>query len=236
MTISPLIFVHIFKAAGTTVQRQLRDDALGWSAVPQINSDARFAGRMADALADPRVRAICGHAHYADFADAFERAGRGAPEAFTLVRPPLERAVSAYDYFRAAEYEPLHEAALELPPEAFFPHWQKVQPDALRGHQCRALAADGTPTAEAALDGLGSRFAFVGTVADMPALGRFLHGRLGIPFDPARRENRSPSVLAGRPLSRTVREMLLDATREDAKLVDQIARRGPLGTAAGGLT
>ena len=221
-----LLFVHIFKAAGTTVQAQIRD-ALGEEAFPTINWSGDIEVRIARSIADG-AQGIVGHASFDVFDRSLRKAGIADPAWITLVREPLARAVSAYNYFRGTPTEPMSIAANEMAPDAFFRHWDAVDPRALRAHQCRKLSARGTKSATDALQNLRERFSFAGTTGDVAALRDVLLRGWGVPIDADRVENRSRKVLRLADLEADTRRLLLDLAGEDVDLFATIECDGPI--------
>ena len=225
-----LVFVHIFKAAGTTVQAQVRD-ALGEEAFPTINWSEDIEARIARAVADG-AQGIVGHASFNVFERGLAKVGMADPAWITLVREPLARAVSAYNYFRGTPTEPMSIAANEMAPDAFFRHWDAVDPRALRSHQCRQLSERGTMSAADALQNIGERFSFAGTTGNVAMLRDVLLRGWEVPIDPARIENRSRQVLRPADLEAETRRFLLDLAGDDVELFATIKRDGPIGSLA----
>ena len=229
-------FVHIFKAAGTSVQVQLRE-ALGEEAAPQINDGRKdgltFLDRVGNAIADPRCRIICGHAKYVRFVDIFRHLDIGKPHGLTFLRDPIKRLVSAYNYTRSAEYEQYHQQALTMEPEDYFRFLLSADPESVSNHQCLYLGDRNDAKFETARDSLLSNFDFFGVSDNIEAINPFLAENFGISIDPARRENVSPPGVAVSDLNSGCLSLLMDATAQDRRLYEFVkeydANRGRAG-------
>jgi hypothetical protein len=221
----PPAFIHLFKAAGTSIQIQMRS-ALGTDAVPKINDSRTFLADVAAALDDPVTRIVCGHYSFARINAAYQAAEKGSPSCFTFIRDPIDRMVSSYNYFRETVGEKWHEEAARMCLDDFALFLIDNDPRAVCNHQCQELSADHTPTFAAARANIEAHFAFVGCVEEMEAANRVAQDWLGMRWDAATRLNVSSHGVTRRSLSPEVRARVAAATAEDHELLAFVRDRG----------
>lgn len=221
----PPAFLHLFKAAGTSIQIQMRSE-LGTEAVPKINDSRTFVADVAAALDDPAVEIICGHYAFARLNRAYQAADKGTPVCFTFIRDPIDRMVSSYNYFRETVGEKWHEQAAGMSLDDFALFLIDNDPRAICNHQCQELSADCTPTFAAARANIEAHFAFVGCVEEMEAANRVAQDWLGFRWDAGKRLNVSSHGVTRRSLSAPVRARVAAATAEDHELMAFIRDRG----------
>lgn len=223
--IKPPAFIHLFKAAGTSIQIQMRT-VLGTDAVPKINDSRSFVADVGAALDDPSVEIICGHFSFARINQAYLTANKGSPVCFTFLRDPVDRLVSSYNYFRETAGEKWHDQAAAMSLDDFALFLLDNDPRAICNHQCQELSADHTPTFAAARANIEAHFAFVGSVDEMEAANRVAQDWLGLRWDAGKRLNVSSHGVTRRRLSPTVRARVAAATAEDQELIAFIRDRG----------
>lgn len=209
-----LVFVHVPKTGGYALHAAL-DRALPAGSVLRIgNAEHQQAFRAMSAADAARYAMISGHF---TLEEAFSRARPGARFA-TLLRDPVARLISAFNYMASWPGHPLHEQFRTLP----FADFIGGSGDRLSGQACLQLT--GQPTAAAAIPILEARFALVGTSKRLDDVSRLLHGWLGLPPRVAEREN----VTAGQgilTMTSETCEQLLRVTVEDRLLYRHVVDR-----------
>ncbi|MAM62596.1 sulfotransferase family 2 domain-containing protein [Maritimibacter sp. UBA3975] len=223
--IKPPAFVHLFKAAGTSIQIQMRS-VLGSDAVPKINDGDTFLPDIAAALDAPETRIISGHYSFARINAAYQAAEKGSPTCFTFIRDPIDRMVSSYNYFRETVGEKWHQQAAEMTLDDFALFLIDNDPRAICNHQCQELSADHTATFAAARANIEAHFAFVGCVEEMEAANRVAQSWLGVSWDGTTRLNVSTHGVTRRSLSSAVRARVAAATAEDQELLAFVRDKG----------
>lgn len=215
----PIVFLHIFKSAGTSVQAQMKRN-LGRAAVAKIIDGPGFETRVAEALARPEIRAVAGHFRLNRMAPALAAAGVEEARYFTFLRDPADRLVSAWNYFRKHEAAKWHATAARMDMDEFIPYLAETEPHMVVGHQCRALSEDGQATFEAARESAVKNLAFVGCVEAMEATNAAARAALGFGFDAGVRANAAPRRQGLADVSPATRALVDEITGEDRKLYD----------------
>ncbi len=215
----PIVFLHIFKSAGTSVQTQMKAH-LGAKAVARVNDGPRFEARVGEALARPGIRALAGHFRLNRMAPVLTAAGVEAPRYFALMRDPVDRLISAWNYFRKHEAAKWHETAKAMPMDEFIPYLAETEPHMVVGHQCRAISEDGSTGFEAARDSAEKNLAFLGCMEVMEATNGIARAALGFGFDAGVRANAAPRRQGLADVSPETRALIEKITAEDQKLYD----------------
>ncbi len=215
----PIVFLHIFKSAGTSVQTQMKAH-LGAKAVARVNDGPRFEARVGEALARPGIRALAGHFRLNRMAPVLTAAGVEAPRYFALMRDPADRLISAYNYFRKHEAARWHEAAAQMDINGFLIHLAEAAPHIVVNHQCSVLSEDGAATFEAARETVERRFALLGCMEEMAAIRPQAEARLGFGFDAGVRDNAAPRRQGADDFTPETRALIEKITAEDQKLYD----------------
>lgn len=213
----PIVFLHIFKSAGSSVQFQMRAE-LGKDAVQRVNDGPDFPGRVAAALAQPGCKVLAGHFTYRRIDRVLTELGHANPAYFAFVRDPVDRLVSAYNYFRKAERERWHADAMRMDINDFLPFWSEVRPHAAGNHQCWALAAEREATCAAALATVKARFAFLGCAENLAASNEAARALLGFEFDAGVRRNRSQRQHGAQDFTPETQALVGRLTAEEQKL------------------
>jgi hypothetical protein len=163
----PLLFLHVPKAAGLSVAAVLQEQFADSEVCPRPQDD----GWEAQALAGYRL--YCGHFSY-DFIEAFEPCTK-----LIMLRHPVARVISLYDYWRSYRWEYLRaQPALDpsdvrviakqhafsdfLDAPGVFPNISNHAARLLLGRAASAIRSDPGTAAQRALDRLRT-FDWVGT-------------------------------------------------------------------------
>lgn len=224
------VFVHIFKTAGTSLHEQMRRH-YGFAAVPRVN-DGFLAGesfdrRLQTELRKPETRAIAGHFTYARVSAALDRSSyRGQRTFFTFLRDPIERIISAYNYFSITRTEKWHREANEMGFGEFLLFARRNDAEMIEGHLCRYVSFDGSADFASAIQDLDRRFAFVGLIEDFNATRGAFEKCLGFNFDADLRRNSSPQKIRRSEISNEAMDLLLSITEEDRKLYEFVKAKG----------
>lgn len=218
---APFAFIHIFKAAGTSVQLQLRGK-FGVQGVPKVNDGPGFPDRVKEALSMDGVKVVAGHFRYFRIAQAFGAAGYETPVCFSFIREPVSRIISAYNYFNSNPAEKWHKEAKEMDLNSFIEFLVEADPDAIVNHQCKALSENMEGSFEAAQHNIEKNFGFVGCVDNLPASNLAAQSLLGVQFDAGVRKNESLKKQGREALSGKVLSLLQDVMAEDKKLYEHV--------------
>ncbi|MGK7863314.1 hypothetical protein [Falsiroseomonas sp. E2-1-a4] len=209
-----LIFVHLPKTGGFALHAAL-ERALPAGSVLRIGDSAaqqEFAAMSPEQVAPYSM--VSGHF---TFEEAQARARPGARFA-TLLRDPVARLLSAFNYMSTWQEHPLHASFRDRG----FADFIADSSQELAAEACRQLT--GRDTAAEAIPILETCYALVGTTARLPDVSHHLHQWLGLAPQVPEREN----VTAGQgrvSLTSETCEQLLELTREDRKLFQHIAGR-----------
>ncbi len=209
-----LIFVHLPKTGGFALHAAL-DRALPEGSVLRIGDSAAqqdFARMSPEQVAPYSM--VSGHF---TFEDALARARTGARFA-TLLRDPVARLLSAFNYMSTWEEHPLHASFRHRG----FADFIADSGQDLAAEACRQLT--GRDTAAEAIPILENYYGLVGTTARLPDVSLHLHRWLALPPQTPEREN----VTAGQgrvTLTSETCEQLLELTQEDRRLFQHFAAR-----------
>lgn len=209
-----VVFIHLPKTGGFALHAALAR-ALPPDQVLRIGDAAEHAAFTA--MAPDQVARLALVSGHVTVNEALERA-RPDARFVTLLRDPVARLVSAFNYMATWQDHPLHAAFRHRG----FAEFIAESADALAGEACRQLT--GAATAKEAIPILEGCYALVGTTARVDAVSATLHRWLGVPPGPVEREN----VTAGQGrinLDSATCEALLDITREDRALFEHVAQR-----------
>ena len=220
----PVVYIHIFKAAGTSIQMQMRN-AFGVEGVPKVNDGPGFGDRISSVLSSNKVKVLAGHFRYFRVAKEFEKIYHTAPVCFSFVRDPIDRIVSAYNYFRGNPSEKWHRESLHLDINDFVKFIMENDSDIIRNHQCKALSGGMEGSFEAAKSNIEKNFYFVGSVENNGKSAAAMKNLLGIDISPASFSNRSVKHQTRSDLSDESLAQLLSETAEDQKLYNYVLLR-----------
>lgn len=210
----PIVFTHIPKTAGTTVNFGLRKafpDSSAFHLQRQTDSELQALA------ADRKIKAYAGHLPYCRSAVAFAGSGR-QPLYVTVLRDPIERVLSAYAYAKGTPKERWHDLANRLDINAFILHMQKEQPQFLVGKQCRFLSPDGQADADTAFLSLQENFALVGLQKNINDFFYGLEHLTGQKLPQPKRRNQSTQRVGREALDAATVKVLDATTVEDRKL------------------
>lgn len=216
------VFVHIFKCAGSTVIQQARYQ-LGPAAVVHVNDGNGFPRKAVAAAQKTATKLICGHFSFSRIS------GAGAldhiqPFIFSVVREPIDRVISIYDYSRMNSGAKWHSIAAKSDPDAFFSELIVRENQMIEGHQCRFLSLDMSPTFEAARSCIEQNFDFVGRTENLAAVDEELPDWLGVQISADTVRNASASKTAIDDLGSDTRSKLEDLLAEDFKLYEYVQK------------
>jgi len=207
-----VVFVHLPKTGGMSLQ-----SAIAGALAPGRSLRIGDAAEHAAFLLMQRA-ALSGYAFIGGHVSLAEAAPRVRADALfvTLLRDPVERLVSAFNYMASWKEHPLHAEFRDLG----FADFVDTAGARLSGEACRQLT--GAPTAEAAIPILESRYAMVATTPQLPMLAAGIAQWLGVAAPVMKRENVTPGQ--GRmTLDSATCERLLEITREDRALYTHVA-------------
>lgn len=209
-----LIFVHLPKTGGFALHAAL-DRALPTGSVLRIGDSAaqqNFCAMSPEEVVPYRM--VSGHF---TFEEALARARTGARFA-TLLRDPVARLLSAFNYMSTWDEHPLHASFRNRG----FAEFIADSGQDLAAEACRQLT--GRDNAAEAIPILENYYGLVGTTARVADVSVHLHRWLDLPPQKPEREN----VTAGQgrvTLTSETCEQLLELTREDRKLFQHFATR-----------
>jgi hypothetical protein len=217
-TISPpavqLIFVHLPKTGGFALHAAL-ERALPAGSVLRVGDSA--AQQVFAAMEPAQVAPYSMVSGHFTFEEAQARARPGARFA-TLLRDPVARLLSAFNYMSTWEGHSLHASFRNRG----FAEFIADSGQDLAAEACRQIT--GRDTAAEAIPILETHYALVGITTRVPDVSERLHQWLGLAPQVPGREN----VTAGQgrvSLTSETCEQLLELTREDRKLFQHIANR-----------
>lgn len=197
-----LVFVHIPKAAGTTM-----NDVL-WHVYGRtyVNFHPRLSGYAATSVDGPwaaQVLALGGHRPFGfhrEFGSRTDRlasrdglfAGRRI-EYVTVVRDPVDRLLSYHRFVTTFPAHRLHAETRKMNCQAFFEHMIRIDNGECRDQQCRLITNDKDFTLEKAIDFVERKYLAVATIDNVAGLVSYLGRRLEWPKTPlVATKNQSP--------------------------------------------
>jgi hypothetical protein len=209
-----VVFIHLPKTGGFALHAALVR-ALPPDRVLRIGDEAERAAFLR--LAPEQVAPCALVSGHVTVNEALERA-RPDARFVTLLRDPVARLLSAFNYMATWQDHPLHAEFRHRG----FAEFIRDSADALAGEACRQLTGAGT--AKEAIAILEGCYALVGTTARVADVSATLHRWLGVAPGKVEREN----VTAGQGrinLDSATCELLLEVTREDRALFEHVALR-----------
>lgn len=218
-----LVHMHLSKTAGkslfTAMQSHLGPLAKNFSPLQQEE--------FLKALEHQEWRVVSGHFSAANSAVRKQLHGQ---EMFTILRDPIERFYSAYNFIRKTPGAANHRLFMTMTPIEAAWHCLEQKLDYGRNSQCSGViwdAREPEKTAATALRQIERRYAFVATLEQMPRVGEFL-AEVGLIADKAAisHANRTQALDPG--LRNVLADILGDSTAEDNKLHKHVLHNGPL--------
>ncbi|WP_439595778.1 hypothetical protein [Falsiroseomonas sp.] len=209
-----LIFVHLPKTGGFALHAALERGLPEGSVLRIGDSAAQEAFRVMPPEEVARYSMVSGHF---TFEEAQAVAAPGARFA-TLLRDPVSRLLSAFNYMSTWVEHPLH----DIFRDRGFAEFIADSGQELAAEACRQLT--GRTTAAEAIPVLEQSYALVGTTARVPDVSITLHRWLGLDPQTPGRENVTDGQGKVTLTSETC-EQLLELTREDRLLFQHIANR-----------
>lgn len=218
-----IVFIHIFKAAGTSIKAQMVQH-FGVDQVHSINDGIEngrpFEDRLPEMIARQNIAAINGHFQYSRIAPILSQVTERRKRYFSIIREPLDRLVSAYNYFRMTPEEKWHLETLQMDIEQFFHFILENDPELCLNHQCRYLSETGAADFVAAAENSEKNLVFLGTLEGLSLAAPVSQAKLGFPLNDALRLNTATRVVDMADLSITAIDFLSSITIEDRKLYE----------------
>jgi hypothetical protein len=207
-----VVFIHLPKVGGMSLQAAIAA-GLPPGRVRRIGDDAERASFLAQSAEELAGYGFIGG--HVSLAEAQPRARQDA-RFVALLRDPVARLLSAFNYMATWKDHPLHAEFRDLG----FADFVERSGARLAGEACRQLT--GMATAAAAIPILEARYAMVATTPHIAVLGRAVSGWLGLPPPVMGRENVTQGQ--GRiTLDSATCAALLEVTQEDRALYAHVA-------------
>ncbi|HMB75399.1 MAG TPA: sulfotransferase family 2 domain-containing protein [Kiloniellaceae bacterium] len=216
----PLVFTHIPKTAGTTINHVLRDDFAGRNLlhIQRVEPEILDAG-----LADRSIHAFGGHLTYVNLSAAFAEKGR-RPLYVTVLRDPIDRILSAYSYAKVGPPQRRwHDLANQHDINGFIATMAESHEHFLEGRQCRFVGAVRGADADQALASLQNNYAVVGLQEDMDGFMDRLEDCLRMSLTRYRPRNRSKARTTAEALDGNSLRILERTTEQDRKLYEAVS-------------
>ena len=223
-----IVHFHLAKTAGKSLYAAM----LAHLGKRAINFNAAKQDEFLATLdATPDWRAISGHlsgAHRPVRARLIEERNF-----FVVLRDPVDRFYSAYNYIKKIRQSSLYEPFNRLDPVAAAALCVEQKVDYGRSSQCSGVVWDWEKPAtfEAALAAIGERYAFVCTLEQIAQAAVFL-ADAGVIASPDALPHVNKTSKLDADLRRRLRDVLEDAVADDAKLYGHVRDTGPIGHAA----
>lgn len=223
-----VLFTHVPKAGGTGLKQALTK-AYGRTFTdhhPTLNNvvDQVTAGER-----DPAgILALSSHLPY-----GFHRRIPGLEHRkvlpFTVVREPMARMISYYNFVTTFRPHRHHEETKDLGVNEFFAYLMSLEVGEIENGQCRLISGSTDRTYEAALDRLESEYFAFGPLDEHSKMLDLLRSNLGWPVEAAESSgptNASPRRAGIDDLSDEIAGALRKRNSEDLRLYDELRRRG----------
>ena len=221
--VEPLVaFVHIPKAGGMSLTRLLtetyRETLL--HAHPERGWPQRFSGPILADIGNRRFfyRAFIGH-----FAYGIHRVFNRETRYFSMVREPLERLESYYNFVKRWEIHHHHQKAKNLDIDSFFSYLIDIDDVEISNLQCLMVA--GEKNTDLALRRADEDFDLVIPLPRVNEGIALLCDKLNIARREMPEENSTPHVNKISGLSKFVYETLVERNKGDAKLYAQVMEK-----------
>jgi hypothetical protein len=216
-TRQPLVFTHIPKTAGTTVNFALDSAFPGQGA---FHLQRRSEQELKELAADTAMHVYSGHLTYQQLAAAFTAAGRH-PLYVTVLRDPIDRILSEYAYAReTTEAGRWHALASTHDIDAFIAIMAKEHRQFLVGKQCRFVSAEKTANADQAFDSLKKNFAVIGVQRNLEGFLSGIERVTGLGLPRSEPHNQTAKRVFKEELAKKTLRILERTTKEDRRLYD----------------
>ena len=215
----PVVFTHIPKTAGTTLNAVLEGAFPERCLFHLQRLDSKDLWARA---ADPSLNAYGGHVNFQRMSEAFAASGRVA-HYITILRDPIDRILSAYNYAKAAaETRRWHDLANQHDINAFVAIMADKHRPFLVSKQCRFVGAVERADANEALRSLKENYSAVGVQNDLEGFLERLEQLLGLQLPRKEPRNRSTTSVTRADLDRKSLRILNRTTVEDRRLFDMV--------------
>jgi hypothetical protein len=219
----PLIaFVHIPKAGGTSLTRLLADtygEKL-LQAGPEIGWPPTFSDAV---MADIDKKRFFYKAYIGHFAYGIHRVFKRKTRYFSIVRDPLERLESLYNFIKRFETHHHYQKAQELDMDSFFSHLVDTNDLAISNMQCLMIAGD--TNVDLALKRAREDFELIIPLSRVVKGVVLLCDRLEIARREMPVENRTNHVSKISDLRKSVYSKLLELSNGDFLLYKQVCEK-----------
>lgn len=218
-----LVHFHLAKTAGKSLLAAMRDH-LGDAAV-SFNPSQQEAFRTR--IRGEKWKVISGHLSGAH--GPIRNRLRRRYEFFTVLRDPIDRFYSAYNYIRKTPMSGLHDLFNTMSPVDAARYSVENSLDFGRNSQCSGIiwSSDIPATADNARAAINDRYAFVCTLEQMDELGTFLSER-GLISGPRAIPHINKTAIMDSRIYADLTEVLGISTKEDMALYQYTKANGPL--------
>lgn len=222
-----VLFTHVPKAGGTGL-KQAMTRAYGRHFTDHHPTMSNVVEAVASGSVDPNeVLALSSHLPY-----GFHRQIDGLSDRkvlpFTVVREPLKRMVSYYNFVTTFRPHRLHLATREMDINEFFRHLIAEQVGEISNGQCRLISGHSDRSAATALRVLDSEYFAFGPLDSHAELLQALRSTLGWPTQPDGdgMSNSSPKRAGIADIDEELRGELAARNAEDLALYATLSERG----------